>query len=130
MKWISIRTHTIIGLIVGIGLLFAPWLFDLNKYGGAVVAVPVYVGIFILVSELTTTSPLSPLKFVPMRMHVMLDVITGLFLVASPWLFGFSDLPMAAWMPHVIVGIVTAGYALATRTADEKPKIAAEVRQD
>lgn len=124
MKPITSRVHTIIGLIVGVALLLAPMLFGFSEEGGAAVAVPMYVGIFILLSELTTTSPISPLKLIPMRIHIILDVLTGLFLLASPWLFGFADLELNAWLPHVIVGILTAGYALLTRTTDEEPSLA------
>ena len=124
MKLLSTRTHTIIGIVVGLALLVAPWLFGFADEGGAAVMVPIYVGIFILLSELTTTSSLSPLKIVPMKIHIMLDVVTGLFLLASPWLFGFADLEANAWVPHVVVGVLVAGYALVTRTSDEKPSIA------
>jgi hypothetical protein len=123
MKPISSRTHTIIGLIVGVALLLAPMLFGFSGEGGAPVAVPMYVGIFILLSELTTTSPASPFKIIPMRVHIILDVLTGLFLLLSPWLFGFADLKLNAWLPHVIVGVLTAGYALLTRTSDEQPAV-------
>ena len=118
MKLIDTRTHTIIGLIVGVALLVAPWLFAFADQGGAAVGVPIAVGIFIIVSELTTTSVLSVIKLVPMQVHIMLDVATGLFLALSPWLFGFADLEMNAWLPHVIVGVLVAGYALVTRTDD------------
>lgn len=118
MKFLSTRTHTIIGLITGVALLVAPWLFGFADEGGAAVMVPLIVGAFIILSELTTTSALSPIKLVPMRIHIVIDVITGLFLALSPWLFGFADLEENAWVPHVLVGIVVAAYALVTRTDD------------
>ena len=121
MKPITSKAHTIIGLIVGVALLLAPMLFGFAEHGGSSVAVPMYVGIFILLSELTTTSPISPIKIIPMRTHIIIDVVTGLFLLLSPWLFGFADLPTNAWLPHVVVGILTAGYALMTRTSDAEP---------
>lgn len=124
MKLLSTRAHTIIGIVVGLALLVAPWLFGFAEEGGAAVMVPIYVGIFILLSELTTTSPVSLVKLVPMKVHIMLDVVTGLFLLASPWLFGFADLEANAWVPHVIVGILVAGYALVTNTSDEKVSVA------
>jgi len=124
MKFLSTRTHTIIGLIVGAALIVAPWLFAFADEGGAAVMVPIFIGIFILLSELTTTSPISAFKLVPMRIHIMMDVLTGLFLLASPWLFGFNDLEANAWVPHVIVGVMIVGYALVTRTSDEKTSIA------
>lgn len=118
MKFLSTRMHTIIGLIVGVALIAAPWLFGFADVGGAAVTVPVVVGIFILLSELTTTSEMSLLKIVPMKTHIVIDVVTGLFLAASPWLFMFRDLETNAWVPHLVVGILVVGYALATRTDD------------
>lgn len=115
--------HTIIGLIVGAALIVAPQLFGFADVGGAAVMVPVWIGIIILLSEVTTTSPLSLIKLVPMRIHIMMDVVLGLVLLVSPWLFGFSDLDVNAWLPHVIVGVLVVGYALMTRTADEEVSV-------
>ena len=126
MKPLSTQTHTVIGLIVGLVLIIAPWLFGFAEQGGAAVAVPIYVGIFILLSELTTTSPVSLLKLVPMRVHIVMDVLTGLFLLASPWLFNFYNLEANAWVPHVVVGIAVVGYALMTRTNNEKISVVKE----
>lgn len=118
MKLINSRVHTIIGLVVGAALLVAPWLFGFADEGGAAVTVPIAVGIFIILSELTTTSIASPIKLVPMKVHIILDVITGLFLAASPWIFMFNEQPLNAWLPHVVVGVLVAGYALMTKTDD------------
>jgi hypothetical protein len=62
---------------------------------------------------------MSPLKLVPMRIHLVLDYITGIFLTLSPWLFGFAEI---VWVPHVIVGILTIGYALLTDPTVEVEK--------
>ncbi len=123
MNVITTRMHTIIGLIVGAALIVAPQLFGFADVGGAAVMVPVWIGIIILLSEVTTTSPLSLIKLVPMRIHIMMDVVLGLMLLVSPWLFGFSDLDVNAWLPHVIVGVLVVGYALMTRTADEEVSV-------
>jgi hypothetical protein len=50
-----------------------------------------------------------------MRVHLVIDYITGAFLALSPWLFGFSD---TVWLPHALVGILTIGYALYTNPED------------
>ncbi len=113
MKVFSSKVHTIIGLVVGVVLLLAPTIFGFTDNQAASM-VPIYVGIFIIISELTTTSRLSPLKLVPMKVHLVMDCLTGLFLAVSPWLFGFSNAPANAWVPHVAVGILTVGYALLT----------------
>lgn len=118
MHIISSRVHTWIGLVVGVVLVAAPWILGFDDHA-APRAVAVGVGLFIIVNELVTTSPASPLKIVPMRIHVMTDVVTGLFLAASPWLLSFADLDVNAWVPHLVVGLLVAGYALVTDTSDE-----------
>jgi hypothetical protein len=117
MKIISSRTHTYIGAVVGIALIVAPWLFQFDEIDAAKWSA-IGVGIFILINEAVTTSPASPLKIVPMKIHVMLDVVTGIFLLATPFLFQFSDEDANAWVPHIVVGLLIAGYALATDTSD------------
>lgn len=120
MKFLSSRTHTIIGAVVGVVLIVAPWLLGFSDVPVAR-NVAIAVGIFVLLSELTTRSPASPIKLVPMKTHLVIDVITGIFLAASPWLFGFADDKTNAWLPHLIVGILIAGYALVTQPADSAP---------
>jgi len=119
MRFISPKTHTIIGLVVGVILIFAPQIFDFSNDQSAA-SVAIGTGIFIILSELITTSQISPLKIIPMRIHLILDYITGVFLALSPWLFGFAE---NVWAPHLIMGILTVGYAAFTNpTIDvEKP---------
>ena len=118
MRFLSSKVHTIIGLLVGMILLFAPQLFGFSDNQVATM-VPIYVGIFIILSELVTTSVISPIKWVPMRIHLVIDYITGAFLALSPWLFGFADEPANVWVPHLIVGILVIGYALVTNPNSE-----------
>lgn len=117
MKFISSRTHTYIGAVVGIALVVAPWLFQFDEVDAAKWSA-IGVGLFILVNEMVTTSPAALIKMVPMRLHIILDVVTGVFLLATPFLFQFSDEDANAWVPHIVVGLLVAGYALATDTSD------------
>jgi hypothetical protein len=117
MKLISSRTHTVIGLIVGAALVVAPWILQFDDVEAAKWSA-VLVGLFVLVNEVVTTSPASPLKIVPMRVHVALDVVTGVFLLATPFLFRFADEDANKWVPHVVVGVLIAAYALVTDTSD------------
>ncbi|MCW2841166.1 MAG: hypothetical protein JWR55_2649 [Aeromicrobium sp.] len=117
MKIISSRTHTYIGAVVGVVLVVAPWVLGFDEITAAT-ASAVGVGLFVIVNEMLTTSPAAPLKMVPMRIHLVLDVVTGIFLLATPWLFRFSDEDANAWVPHVVVGVLIAGYALVTDTSD------------
>jgi hypothetical protein len=124
MGVISTKAHTVIGLIVGVLLIFASSIFGFTDNMAASM-VALWVGIFIIVSELVTTSPYSPLKLVPMKAHIVIDVVTGVFLLLSPWLFSFMDNDqLNQWVPHVVVGLLVVGYALLTNTADARDSVA------
>ena len=54
------------------------------------------------------------MRFLPTRVHGVIDYLTGLLLVASPWLFGFADAGGAAqWLP-VVLGAGAILYSLLT----------------
>jgi hypothetical protein len=122
MKFISPRAHTIIGFIVGIALVFAPNIFGFNDIGGASIIIPRVIGIIVILSELTVRGSFSGLGVVPMRAHIVMDVLMGAFLAISPWLFSFTDKGTNAWLPHLVVGIAMMGYALETRTNEEEAR--------
>jgi hypothetical protein len=124
MKFISPRAHSIIGFIVGFALLLAPSIFGFSDVGGAAVSIPRILGIIIILSELTVRGSFSGMGFIPMSMHIATDVVMGAFLALSPWLFGFSDEDANAWVPHLLVGLLMVGYALATRTNAEEARTA------
>src|ERR1700712_5638373 len=118
-KILSPRTHTIIGFVVGIALLLAPNIFGFSDVGGAAVAVPRIIGVIVLLSELTVKGSFSGFGVVPMKLHIGMDVLMGLILAVSPWLFSFHDEGANAWLPHLVVGIMMVGYALVTQTNTE-----------
>ena len=38
------------------------------------------------------------MRFIPTRVHGAIDYLWGIALLASPWLFGFADVPSATWI--------------------------------
>ncbi len=53
------------------------------------------------------------MRFIPTRIHGMLDYGMGLLLIVSPWLFGFADGGAAQWVP-IILGLGAILYSLFT----------------
>jgi hypothetical protein len=80
-------------------------LFGFSEYGGAAVSVPTVLGVTLIVYSLLTRYELSLVKAIPVGTHLTLDFILAAVLALSPWLFGFSDLPANAWVPHLVVGL-------------------------
>lgn len=115
MRFISTRTHGVIDYIVGVILFFAPGIFGFAYVGGPAVLIPKIMAIGILIITILTRFEVGIIKIIPMSAHLVLDYLGSIFLIASPWLFGFADNPAGVWLPHVIVGILILGQALFTK---------------
>ncbi|HEV7255877.1 MAG TPA: SPW repeat protein [Mesorhizobium sp.] len=53
------------------------------------------------------------MRFLSTRVHGIIDYLTGILLIAAPWLFGFADGTAAQWVP-VIVGLTILVMSLIT----------------
>jgi hypothetical protein len=122
MRFLSPRAHSIIGFVVGILLLNAPYIFDFNDASGAATNLARIFGVIIILSELTMRGSFSGIGFISVKTHIVLDILMGAFLVISPWLLGFSDEGTNAWLPHFIIGGLLMDTGLMTKLpVDEKP---------
>jgi hypothetical protein len=110
MRFISTKAHGVLDYLVGLLLIAAPWLLGFAE-GGAETWVPVVLGVSALVYSLLTDYELGVMKTLSMPMHLMLDLGSGIFLAASPWIFGFAD---RVYLPHLILGIMEIGASLMT----------------
>ena len=111
MRWIGTKTHGYLDYIMGMLLIAAPWIFGFAR-DGAETWVPVVLGIGVILYSLLTDYELGMSPLISMRNHLTLDLIGGVFLAASPWLFGFADY---IWQPHLIFGILEICAALMTK---------------
>ena len=116
MRVIPTRVHGMLDYLMGAVLIIFPWLLDLES--DAAIWVPVILGAGVIAYSLLTDYELGVLRRLPMSTHLILDMLSGTVLAASPWLFGFAD---EVWVPHVVLGILEIGAAMMTQTipADE-----------
>lgn len=105
MNVISTRAHGVIDYATALALIVLPFLFLIGADTGGVGAAAaearnpyrvagwllVGPGLALLGLSLITRYELGAVKSVPMPTHLATDVGLGLFLIASPWLFGFAD---------------------------------------
>jgi uncharacterized membrane protein HdeD (DUF308 family) len=112
MHRIPTRTHAVIDYVMAVVLILTPLVFLFN-HDEAVKWPLIGVGVVTFIASLLTDDELGIAWLIPMPGHLALDILLGLFLIASPWLFGFSG---DIWWPHVILGIVKIVTGLLTRS--------------
>ena len=53
------------------------------------------------------------MRFIPTRLHGIIDYLWGLSLLASPWALGYADVPAARWLA-VVFGAGAILYSMIT----------------
>ncbi len=89
----------------GLLLIAAPFVFGFTDAGAAAVAIPVALGVMVLLQSLVTNYELSLLNILPLPVHLATDVVGGIVLATTPSLIGFTDEGVNAWLPHVVIGL-------------------------
>ncbi len=115
MRFIPTKVHGILDYMMGILLIASPWLLDFED-GGAKQWVPVILGAAAIIYSLMTDYELGAIKLISMPKHLMLDLMSGILLAASPWIFGFAD---EIYLPHLVLGIVEIDASLMTKNEPE-----------
>lgn len=112
MRFIPTRVHGMMDYLMGIILIAAPWILGFAR-GGAETYVPVIIGAGVILYSLFTDYELGMVRAIPMSTHLVLDVIGGIVLAISPWLFNFDHIVTA---PHLIFGLLEIGAGVLTYT--------------
>jgi hypothetical protein len=119
MRILGTKAHGVIDYLVGALLLVFPWLLGFGK-NGAEMWVPVILGVSAIVYSLCTNYEYGVFKRISMRMHLNLDMFSGIFLAASPWLLGFYEY---IYLPHLIIGITEVAIVLCTEKTPYQDKV-------
>ena len=115
MRVLPTRVHAVLDYSVGVLLIAAPWIFRFADESSVATWISVVVGVAMIgLSAMTDYEGGFLSRTVPMRAHLATDAIVGLFLLVSPWLFGFADNGPNAWLPFVLIGIGELGAAALT----------------
>jgi hypothetical protein len=124
IRFVPTGVHAYFDYLGAIGLIAAPFVFGFFSVGGAAVIIPMVLGVGLLLYSLLTNYELGipGLKFIPMPVHLLFDVVACVFLILSPFLFGFISQAPNAWLPHIIAGVVVILLVLVTQTRPQ-PKV-------
>ena len=119
MKFIETKTHAFLDYSVGILLIVSPWLFGFYE-NGIESWIPIFLGASAIFYSLFTNYEWSLKRVILFRTHLVLDILSGILLAISPWLFQFEDL---VFWPHLIIGlmeIVVAVFSKGDAMVDSK----------
>jgi hypothetical protein len=101
---------------IGIWLIAIPWLFQF-AWSAAPTFVSVVTGSGVIIYNAFGNYEGGVLKFVPAGLHYLVEIITGVLLSLSPWLFDYSDV---TFWPHFLTGFFCVCMALVLNRARQR----------
>ena len=116
MRFIPMRVHAPLDYIVGVALIALPWIFQFSDHTAPTV-ISIVLGIGLIGYSLFTDYELGVWKVAPMAVHNLIDIVAGIVLAASPWIFGFVDETANVWVPFVVIGLAAVFLGLTTKQA-------------
>ena len=112
--------HGILEYVAGALFIAAPFLLSFDS--DSATAVSIVAGVLILVIAASTAMTTGLIKSIPVQAHAVIDFLLAAVLIASPFLFGFSDDGTATAF-FIVLGVVHLLLTIATRfVSEERPR--------
>jgi hypothetical protein len=99
-RFVPTQLHSAIDYLWAVAVIAMPWVLGYDSMFAVAIA-PLFAGLFVIFYSVFTQYEGGVWGVFTMRSHLWMDVAVGIFLMASPWLFGFAR---EAWIPHVAFG--------------------------
>jgi hypothetical protein len=87
MRFIPTKIHGVMDYLYAVVLLFIPNIFHFSSNDAATYVMDV-VSSAVFTYSLFTKYEVGLTKNIPMHIHLILDLVFGVLLAASPWIFG------------------------------------------
>jgi len=110
--------HALIEYVAAVVFIVAP--FVLGFEDGTATAVSIVLGVLVLGIAASTDWTAALMRTIPLPFHLALDLALAALLVASPFIFGFSD-ETAPTAFFIVLGIVHLLLTLGTRFVPQEP---------
>src|ERR671920_921177 len=112
--------HGVIEYLAAALFIAAPFLFGFED--DTATAVSIVVGVLVLVVTASTALPTGLIKSIPVQAHAVIDFALAAALIASPFVFGFTDDGTATAF-FIVLGVVHLLLTIATRfVREERPR--------
>ena len=111
--------HGLLEYAAAILFIAAPFIFTFDE--DVATAVSLIVGVLLLIIAASTAWRTGLTNSIPIQAHVILDYVLAIFLIAAPFVLGFSDDGTAAGF-FIVLGVIHLLLTIATRfVGDERP---------
>jgi hypothetical protein len=110
---LPVLVHGVLEYVVGALFIAAPFLFGFNA-SAAPTAAAVVVGLLLLAFTATSALPTGLVRSVSLGVHVTVDFVLAVLLVALPFILGFTD-EAAPTALFIVVGVLHLLVTIATR---------------
>jgi hypothetical protein len=115
-KLIPTRVHGVLDYLTGVIFLVLPRLLGWEQPETWLMSI---LGVSVIVYSLITRYELGVIKWIPMPVHLILDLLGGLLLIAAPFLFFQNEEPsVRTW--YLILGVFELGASL---FSDNTPRL-------
>jgi len=104
--------HGLAEYVGGAIMVAAPFVLGFDS--GAATALAIVLGVLAIALAASTDGPTSLVNSVQLQLHVLLDYLLAALLIASPFVFGFSD-EGAATAFFIAVGVLHLLITIGTR---------------
>jgi hypothetical protein len=112
--FISTKVYGFLNYVLALTLMTSPWLFGFIHVGKASLFLPLIFGWLQLIMAIFSRHEFGFIKVFPVSMHCFIDVVGGSFLLASPWIYGYSD---QVFWPQLILGSIVFLLGIFTETS-------------
>jgi hypothetical protein len=118
-KPIPLAAHAAIEPFAAILFIAGPFIFGFQNVSDAK-TISIVIGIVMLLTGMMTRWRMGIIKVIPLGVHRTMDLILAVVAIASPFVFGFSDIGSATRF-LIIMGVAELCIAMLTRwdPADE-----------
>jgi K+-sensing histidine kinase KdpD len=87
---IPLFLHGLVEYLAGIVFIAAPFAFSFDSHAAPTI-LSILIGAGVLVLAVVTEYPAGLVRSFPLASHVVIDYVLSIFLIVSPFVFGFSD---------------------------------------
>jgi len=111
VRFIAVPIHGILDYAAAVSLIAAPVLLNFQATSPLAAGLSIAAGILLISYSLVTDYGLSLVKWIPFKIHLVMDALAGFAFLVAPFLLGFEGL--IRWF-YLLNGVVVLLLVLVT----------------